>query len=172
MKPVVIGLGNDLLGDDGVGLLAARRLAEVVGDDADIIECRCAGLSLLDPLAGRSRAIIVDAICTGNQPAGTIYRANPGDLRDIPNLSPHYAGLPEVIRMAGHLRMPFPSEIEIVAIEAEDVGTIGAGLTQSVAEALPKVIEVVLGILAAWKRDPGQPVAREAGVPVPKKISA
>ncbi len=151
MKPIVLGLGNDLLGDDAIGLLAVRRIQELVGDEVDAIECRCAGLSLLDPLSGRTHAIIVDAIVTGQQPVGTIYRIVPADLRDVTNLSPHYAGLPEVIRMAGHLGLAFPDEIEIIAIEAGDVTTIGAGLTPAVAEALDEVVQQVIEIVRRWQ---------------------
>lgn len=151
MRPIVLGLGNDLLGDDAIGLLVVRRVQELIGDEVDAIECRCAGLSLLDPLAGRTHAIIIDAILTGQQPAGTLYRITPADLRDVTNLSPHYAGLPEVIGMAGHLGLDFPEEIEIIAIEAEDVTTIGAGLTPAVAGAFDEVVQQVIDIVQRWR---------------------
>ena len=151
MRPIVLGLGNDLLADDAIGLLVARRVQEMAGDEVDAVECRCAGLSLLDPLAGRTHAIIVDAIVTGHQPPGTIYRITPADLRDVTNLSPHYAGLPEVIRMAHHLGLAFPEEIEIIAIEAEDVTTIGGGLTPAVAGVLDEVIRKVIETVERWR---------------------
>lgn len=155
MKPIIIGLGNELFGDDGFGLLAARRLAGIIGDDADVIESGAAGLALLDPLVGRPRAVIIDAVCTGRNEPGTVYRIVPGELRAIPNLSPHYVGLPEVIRMARQLQLSVPETIDIVTVEAEDVTTMGARLSPKVTAALKPVVAMTIDILFGWLPDNG-----------------
>ncbi|HOD66020.1 MAG TPA: hydrogenase maturation protease [candidate division Zixibacteria bacterium] len=163
MKPVVMGMGNELFGDDGFGIIAARRLAPLAGEAADVIECGAAGLALLDPLIGRPRAVIIDAICTGRQAPGTIYRVSPADLRDITNLSPHYAGLPEVIRMAQRLELPIPDTIDIIAIEAADITTMGAGLSPAVAAALEPVVALAVELLLGGRRT-GSPAADAQGI--------
>ena len=163
MKPVVIGLGNELMGDDAVGLIVARRVAAAAGALADVVEGGFSGLSLLDPMIDRPKAVLVDAVFTGRHAPGTIVRYRPEQLRCTGSPSPHYAGLPEVIAMARTLRMSFPDEIEIVAIEAADPHTIGAGLTASVAAAVEPATETVVGLLRQWQIEMhGQPAARPA----------
>ena len=154
-KPVVIGLGNELFGDDGFGPRLARRLGSLIAETADVVECRSVGLALLDPLVGRPRAVILDAICTGRNKPGTILRLTPADLRCLSNLSPHYVGLPEVLRTARRLELPVPSEILIIAVEAGDVSTIGAGLSPEVEAVEEEVIAEVVATINRWQQQNG-----------------
>ena len=95
MNPLVLGLGNDLLCDDGVGLVAARRLAETIDDRADVVTSSLHGLALIDYFIGYERAVVVDAVQTGLHPPGTVIEMDMADLRAVPGPSPHYSGLPE-----------------------------------------------------------------------------
>ena len=72
---VVIGIGNIVLSDDGLGVHAVRRLRELhdLGDGVELVEGGTAGLLLLPHLADARRAIVVDAIDTGTR-AGTLVR--------------------------------------------------------------------------------------------------
>lgn len=77
-KTLVLGLGNPILSDDGVGLRVAAGLEGRLGEGVTVIEASLAGLDLLELLSGYDRAIIIDAIQTeGGQP-GRIYRLDPG----------------------------------------------------------------------------------------------
>jgi hydrogenase maturation protease len=67
VRTVVIGLGNELLGDDAFGLAVVRMLSEVGAESANIVEAAEHGLGLLDHLEGYGRAIIVDALI-GSEP--------------------------------------------------------------------------------------------------------
>ena len=62
---LVLGLGNDILGDEAVGLLAARRLRALLPESVDVVESGGGGLDLLDVLEGYDRAILLDSILTG-----------------------------------------------------------------------------------------------------------
>ncbi len=74
MKTVVLGLGNPILTDDGVGLRVARELeGRLDQQEATVMETSLAGLNMLDLLAGYDRAIIIDAIQTIGGKAGQIY---------------------------------------------------------------------------------------------------
>ena len=107
MKTIVLGLGNDLLGDDAAGILAARALREQIGDVADVVESSLTGLALLDLFLGYDRAIIIDAIVTGNKPPGAIHELHPSDLDPVVAPSPHYTGLPEMLAISERLDLKF-----------------------------------------------------------------
>lgn len=151
MKPLVLGLGNELLGDDGIGVLAARRMAEELGGRAEVVESGLSGVALLDILTGHRKAIIIDAIQTARVPPGTIVELDPGELRAILNPSPHYTGLPEMMTLARELNLEFPDEIRILAVEGQDIHTLGAPLSRPVAEALDKLAQMVETYLKQWE---------------------
>ena len=150
MKILILGLGNELLGDDAVGILAARVLKERLKDKADVVESSLSGMALLDLLVGYERAILIDAVKTGRTPPGTIAELSPADLGAVAAPSPHYAGLPELIATAQALHLDFPKEIKIFAIEVEDPHTIGRWLSPTVAQALGKLIPQVERQVTQW----------------------
>ncbi|MBL1173469.1 MAG: hydrogenase maturation protease, partial [Chloroflexi bacterium] len=89
MKTIVIGLGNPILGDDGVGWKVAQEISRQlpVTDSQSPVEIDCAalgGLSLMERLVGCQRAILVDALETGQGPEGSV-RVFP--LEALPNPS-------------------------------------------------------------------------------------
>lgn len=147
-RTVVLCLGNELLADDGVGILAARLLRERLGPDIAVIASAQSGMALIDLLTGYERAVIIDAIQTGSRPAGSILRLTPGDLREVYSPSPHYAGLPEMFAVARQLALPFPSQIDLVAIEITDAVTVGGAMSVPVAAALQPLVSDVEAILA------------------------
>jgi hydrogenase maturation protease len=152
MKTLIVGLGNELLSDDGLGIIAARRLREEIKGRADVVECDLSGLALLDVLCGYEKAIIIDIISAGQSAPGAIVEINPDELRPIPNPSPHYSGLPEMIEIAGSLDIQFPRTIKILAVGAADPFTIGGGLSPPVAEAVNSIVDRVKSILSDWER--------------------
>lgn len=151
MKTLILGLGNELLGDDAVGVVAARMLKERLKDRADVVESSLSGMALLDLFIGYERAIIIDAVKTGRNPPGTISEMSPADLRAAIAPSPHYAGLPELLTTAHQLQLNFPKEIKIFALEVEDPYTIGAELSKPVRQALERLVQRVHLQLDCWQ---------------------
>ena len=154
MRPLVLGLGNDLLADDAVGILAARELKERLGNQADVIDSSLSGLALLDLMIGYRRAIIIDAICTGRAATGTITRLNREDLSQVVAPTPHYAGLPELFALARRLELDFPQELVIFAVEVTDPLTVGGPMSPAVEDALPKLVEQVQDQVSRWLKGP------------------
>jgi len=154
-KPVVVGLGNELLGDDAIGLIATQAIRKECAELADFVECNLHGLALLDVLTDYGHAIIIDAIHTGRHKPGTILRFSPDDLRSIPSSSPHYASLAEVISIARRLELDFPEEIVILAVEIEGPPEIGGQLSKEVANSIPGLIERSKRTLEVWKQNAG-----------------
>ncbi|UCE65139.1 MAG: hydrogenase maturation protease [Candidatus Zixiibacteriota bacterium] len=152
-KPLIIGLGNELLGDDGIGITAARKLRADNTVRADIIDCNLSGISLLDVLSGYSKAIFIDAVRTKKHDIGDIVELNVNDFRSIPSVSPHHTGLPELIDISRALGMEFPDEIKIIAVEVEDCCTVGASLSKAVESAMDTLLKKVKLYLQLWKGD-------------------
>jgi len=143
MKPLVLCLGNDLLGDDGAGIIAAVKLKDDIGERADIVDTSLSGMALLEYFIGYDRAIIVDAIHTGKYPPGTVVDINQSELRSVVAPSPHYAGLPEMLEIARLLGVDFPRDITIFAIEAADPYTIGGEIDDRVRVGIDEAVEKV-----------------------------
>lgn len=149
-RTLVLALGNDLLGDDGVGLEAARRIAGQVDGSVDVVESREAGLALLELLEGYERALLIDSIVTRRYPPGTVLEFSPNDFRRVIAPSPHYAGLPEVLEMAHRLNLTFPQDICILAMEVQNPYQFSLGFSEPVQEALPRLVHRALQILSEY----------------------
>jgi hydrogenase maturation protease len=152
VKILILGLGNELLADDGVGVLAARRLREELEGQAEVIESSLSGISLIELFAGYQKAIVLDAIRTGRHPVGAILEFAPDDLGQVTAPSPHYSGLPEILALAQQLEVEFPQEIKILAVETADTTTIGGSLSELVAAAITPLVERVTSQVRLWRK--------------------
>jgi len=150
VQTLILGLGNPLLTDDAVGILAARRLAQCLGNRADVTieEASVGGLQLAEMLAGYDRAILIDAICTPGGVPGTVYRLSPADFRGSPRAAGlHDMSFAEALALLRGLGTALPEEIVILAVEAADVTTFGEECTPMVAQAIPQVVTAVVAML-------------------------
>ncbi|UCD76085.1 MAG: hydrogenase maturation protease, partial [Phycisphaerales bacterium] len=85
------------------------------------------------------RAILLDAIQTGEHPPGTVIELDPSELSAVYAPSPHYAGLPELLSVARQLELEFPKRFRIFAVEIVDPLTIGGEMTPAVRDAIPEL---------------------------------
>lgn len=155
MKTLVLGLGNPILTDDGVGIIVAREVAaRCQRNGVSFTEASVGGLRLLDTIAGYRRLIIVDAIQTREGRPGDIYRLHPNDLRvSLHSGSTHDLSLPGALALGRGMGLVLPDDedIVIIAIEVEDVLTFSETCTPVVMDAIPHAVEVVLDELAEVK---------------------
>lgn len=131
-------------GDDAVGLLAARRLRQEVGDRAEVIEAEMAGVDIVDLMQGARVAILIDAARSGQRP-GLIHRldASQGSIAvPMRSSSSHALGLSEALELARVLG-DLPKTVIVYGVE---VGTTEAGLSLShpVTRALDEVVGLVI----------------------------
>lgn len=140
----IIGLGNELRGDDVVGLLAARRLRERMGDRAEVIEAEMMGIDLIDLMKGAHVVILIDAARSGQSP-GIIHRldasAEPIGVRMAPQSS-HVLGISETLELARILGV-LPSKVIVYGIEAGNMEA-GQALLSPVAAAVDEVVKRVI----------------------------
>ena len=163
-KPyLVVGLGNPILGDDGVGWRVAeevrRKLSSVRSNDSTAsgetpgvdIEClSVGGLSLMEHLVGYEKVIIIDAIHTGQCPHGTVRVFR---LDELPNLmeghttSAHDTSLQTAIDVGRLMGVEMPDEITVVAVESPHVYDFSENLSQAATDALPHAVNAVFELL-------------------------
>ncbi len=140
----IIGLGNELRGDDAVGLLVARRLRRRIGNCAEVIEAEMAGVDLIELMKGASVVILIDAARSGQAP-GTVHRldASAGPIgRQIFLRSSHAIGTVDALELARAMGT-LPATVIVYGVEA---GHTGAGqlLSPTVAETLDQVVEWIV----------------------------
>jgi hydrogenase maturation protease len=148
---LVLGLGNPILCDDGIGIHVVRAAAERCRcNDVAFAEASVGGVRLLEVIAGYERVIIVDAMQTPDGNPGDIHRLHLGDLHaSLHSGSTHDLTLAGALALGRGLDMVLPADedIVIIAIEAEDVLTFGEACTPAVAAAIPRAVEAVLAEL-------------------------
>lgn len=146
MKTLVLGLGNPILTDDGVGPLVAKEIRDRVDRrEVTVTETSQAGLNLLDLLAGYDRTIIIDAIQTVGGKAGQIYRLESGALNATRHAtSTHDTNLATALELGNKLGLALPKQIDIFAIEVADTSTFSEECTPRVREAIPVCAEMII----------------------------
>lgn len=152
MKTLVIGLGNPILTDDGVGIYAARALRRLLPPEADVdvVELAVGGLELMEAMIDYERAIILDALWYPDLDVGEVVQFTAGDLPETLNsANAHNADLPTALRAGREMgaALPDSDQIEIVAVTARKVLEFGDTPTAPVLAAIPTAVAVTLDLL-------------------------
>lgn len=156
MKTLVVGLGNPILSDDGVGVKVAhaveRRLPIELQDLVSVTEASVGGLRLMEMMIGYDRVLLIDALMpTAAMPPGTICRLTLEDLATITptqhSASAHDTSLVTALRMGEKMGLPLPEEISIFAVTVENVLDFSEECTPAVDRAMPSTVEMVLAEL-------------------------
>ena len=151
-KTLVLGLGNPILTDDGVGIHVVRAAAACYApaNSVTFAEASVGGLRLLDALAGYERVILIDAIQTRGGRPGDVYRLAASDLpASLHSGSTHDLSLLAALDLGRRLGMALPADgdLTLLAVEVEDVLIFGERCTPAVAQAIPRAVKAVLAEL-------------------------
>jgi hydrogenase maturation protease len=142
---LILGLGNPLLGDEGIGVRVVEELKRLeLPERVAVMEGGTTGLGLIGLMQGYQRVVIVDAADMGH-PAGCVVRFTPSEVRfktEETLLSLHQIGLGEILALASALEAA-PAELVIVGIQPSRMEA-GAGLSSEVEKAVPQIIRIVL----------------------------
>jgi len=160
-RTMVLGVGNILLKDEGVGVRVVERLkaSYAFQPDIEILDGATAGLDLLPFIEGLDHLIVVDTVKT-SEPPGSLFRFTPADINiKVPyKTSLHQIGMVEVFAIAEALGKKIGSVV-IIGIQPEDMSSLGLELTPTVEARVPEVIALVLkeldaiGVKAMPKQD-------------------
>lgn len=151
MKTLVIGVGNLLRCDDGVGIHVVNRL-KAEAPEIDAVDLSTASIEILEAMRGYDRVIVVDAIKTGAEP-GTILRVNvKKEGRIVPFTGTHDLDLLTTLRL-GKVLFPreMPRELIILAVEAEDISTFSESCTEKVHEAIDQIVRTIISLVSDQK---------------------
>jgi hydrogenase maturation protease len=149
---LVLCLGNALRRDDAVALRVADVLEADPPAGAAVRRSARSGLYLLDDMEGFDRVVVVDAVRTLARPPGAVLSFPLEDLRAPEGPSPHSIGLPSAVARARAAGAPVPSRIHVVAVEVEDMETVGEGLSAAVARAVAPAADAVRAAVEALAR--------------------
>jgi len=139
MSTLVLGIGNPILTDDGVGIEIAQKLKEE-NPELDVVETSEAGIALLDFVIGYDRIIIIDSIKTEKGRPGDLYKLELEDLRPSKDFSSsHGIGIATAFELEKKLGYKMPEQISIYAIDIKDNTTFGEDCTQEIKTKIPSI---------------------------------
>ena len=148
MKPILIGgIGNVLLGDDGVGPYVVRLLESRYdfGDDVEVVDLGTPALDLLHRISGRQAVILVDCVASADEPAGAVVLYRKEDILRIaptPRLDPHSPALSESL-LTAEMFGTSPNNVLLVGIVAQSLEP-GCQLSPAVRNAVEPAIEAII----------------------------
>ncbi len=149
-ETIVVGLGNPILGDDGVGWRVIDELDELEHDEASLQQACVGGVSLMELLVGYRRAVIVDAIIDPEDEPGSVWckPLSAVETRVASHLdSTHDAPLPAAVEAGRAMGADLPVDIKVVGIVIERGDVFGEELSDEVAAAVPVAAALVVGAL-------------------------
>jgi hydrogenase maturation protease len=151
MKTIVIGLGNPMLGDDGVGWKVAEEVKPFLPSDSPVVvDCvSLGGISLMEHMIGYDHAVLVDALAVQG-PVGSILIL---PIEELPNYSAYHTGsvhdasLQNALEFGRRLGAKLPERVVVVGITARQVFEFSEELSEEVGAAVPQAVNAVISIL-------------------------
>jgi len=145
-KTIILGVGNPILRDDGVGIHVAEELKKHIRKPGVTIDSAfTGGMNLLDLMVDHDRAILIDAVKIENKKLGDVGLFGLGELSVLHTCNPHDVSLLQAIDLAKKLgENRIPTDIKVVGINIGEPGCdFGEELSSEIAKAIPKAIELV-----------------------------
>ncbi len=146
---LVMGIGNILLRDEGVGVRVVQAMQDLdLSDEVELIDAGTAGADLVDIMANRRKVVVVDAIEAGAVP-GTVFRLRGEDLMPEPGaaVSLHQLGFVESLAMAQQLGCA-PIDVVVIGVQPSQIRA-GLELSPDVKNAIPRAITAVRSEIAS-----------------------
>lgn len=150
---VIIGMGNPLLSDDGVGVAVAHAVAERLKHSVNltVTELHTGGIRLMEAMAGFKRAVVVDAMLSGATP-GTLQRFEPKDFVTTKNtFSSHDTDFATAYDLGSMAGVPLPLQLSFWGIEAREFDLFGENFSAEVAAAVPGAVERIAAQITEWE---------------------
>ena len=146
MKTIVLGVGNPILQDDGVGLHVIEALRQRMNNPMVTIEtASTGGMNLLDMIRGYEKVILIDAMKQNDSKPGEVKRFLLSDFHTVHSSNPHDVSLSEALHLAKQLgEKHLPSKIILIGITVNNTYEFGEHLSSEVASAVPTAVALVL----------------------------
>ena len=146
MKTLILGLGNPILRDDGVGIQVAKEIGRrLISSSIEVKEASIAGLDLLELIQGYTKVVLIDSIQVRGKMPGEILPLDLNDLRLTLRLSsPHDVNFATALELGKKLGLNLPQEIRIYAIQVEDISTFDENCSPSIEKAICGIAEKII----------------------------
>jgi hydrogenase maturation protease len=141
-KILILGMGNDILTDDGIGIKLTKVLQEKYSDPNIVYDTlSIGGLEIIEYIKDFRTVIIIDAIKTLNGIPGTVYQFIPDDFKETSHLSNiHDISFLTSLKLAKKLDIPIPENIHIIAVEIVEDMVFSNDFTPQIQEKYPEII--------------------------------
>ena len=144
MRTLILGLGNPILKDDGVGIKIAQKIKQG-NPELEVVETSEAGLALLEYAADYDKLIIIDSIRTEGGEPGEVYTLELGDLKPAMDLSAsHGIDIATAFELGEKLGYQMPKLVSIYAVEIKDNSTFGEECTEEVEKRTPFIAKQIM----------------------------
>lgn len=156
LETVIIGMGNPLLSDDGVGIAVAYNVAEMINVQMKltVLELHTGGIRLMEVMSGFKRAVVVDAMHIGVSP-GTVCCFDSVEFVTTKNtFSSHDTDFETAFNLGIMAGMTLPEKISFWGIEAREFDLFGEKFTDEVAAAIPNAVDLIVAQLLKWEAEP------------------
>jgi len=142
---VVVGLGNPLMSDEGIGIYILRKLMAKSehSDNVHFVELGSSVVNVIHAIAGRQKAVLIDCALM-ERPAGTIRRFSPDEVsstKALTHLSLHEGDLLAALELSRRLG-EYPQDVVIFGIQPENMAP-GEGLSFTLRNRLEEYVEVI-----------------------------
>jgi hydrogenase maturation protease len=146
MKTIVLGVGNPILQDDGVGVHVIQKVQQSLHDPNVVVDTAfTGGLNLLDLMKGYDKVILVDAVRQETGKTGEVKRFSLDDASVVHSGNPHDVSLSEALLLAQNLgEENLPREIIIIGIVVNSALEFGEDLSAEVKNAIPTAVQMIL----------------------------
>ena len=145
-KVLLLGIGNPLLTDDGIGIAAARKIAEMRLPGVDVEEATASGIEVMEMMLDYEKVVVADAIFLPEHEPGEIMQLKEEDFsHTVHGSSPHGVNISTAIAL-GRQTYPerMPKRIVFLAMQAEDISTFSEQQTERVAGKMPEFVDKVV----------------------------
>ncbi len=153
VRILVLALGNSLKGDEGVAqaVLESLRPRIATGQDLELTGSVMGGVAMVNLMLDFERVLIIDGDATPGAVPGEVRTYTPETMEETLHASDGEGGLRRVLEL-GERFYPgrMPKEVRVIGIETLSMDSFVEGLSPAVAAAVPRAVEVALGILEAW----------------------
>ena len=144
MKTLILGIGNPILADDGVGIKIVQKLREK-NPELEVVETCESGIALLEHVADCDKLILIDSIKTGKGKPGELYKLKLEDLNyPLDFASFHGVDIATAFELGQKLGIKLPRHISIYAVEVKDNATFAEECTEEVKERIPFIVEQII----------------------------
>ena len=146
MKTIVLGIGNPILQDDGVGLHVIEALRQRLTNPLVTVETAfTGGMNLLDMIRGYEKVILIDAVKQNDSKPGEVKRFLLSDFHSVHSCNPHDVSLSEALHVAEQLgEKHLPLQIILIGITVRNTYEFGEHLSNEVSSAIPTAVSLVL----------------------------